>query len=74
MIIDAEVHLVGSGWVRGKYVIAAARAESAKYNLAHKKNITPEEYLDKYMRPFVDPNADQMVQDMDQSGIDMAVT
>jgi len=74
MIIDAEVHLVGSGWVRGKYVMAAARAESAKYNLAHKTNITPEDYLDKYMRPFVDPTADRLVENMDQSGIDMSVT
>jgi len=73
MIIDAEVHLVGSGWVRGKYVIAAARAESAKYNLAHKKKVTPEEYLLKYMRPFVDPNADMMVENMDEAGINMAV-
>jgi predicted TIM-barrel fold metal-dependent hydrolase len=73
MIIDAEVHLVGSGWVRGKYVMAAARAESAKFNLAHKKNVTPEEYLNTYMRPFVDPHCDKMVEDMDQSGIDMAV-
>lgn len=73
MIIDAEVHLVGSGWVRGKYVMAAARAESAKYNLAHKKNVTPEEYLEKYMRPFIDPNADKMVKNMDEAGIDMAV-
>lgn len=73
MIIDAEVHLVGSGWVRGKYVMAAARAESAKYNLVHKKNVTPEEYLDKYMKLFIDPDADGMVENMDKAGIDMAV-
>jgi len=65
VIIDAEAHLVGSGWVRGKYVIAAARAESAKYNLAHKKRVTPEEYLEKYMKPFIDPDADRQRAEQD---------
>jgi len=73
MIIDAEVHLVGSGWVRGKYVMAGARAESNKFNLAHKMNVTPEDYLQTYVRPFVDPNADKMVENMDKYGIDTAV-
>ena len=73
MIIDAHVHLVGSGWVRGKFLQSSSRAFASRYNRVHGTNLTPSEYLDQVSRKYIDPNADELVLTMDKAGIDVAV-
>lgn len=73
MIIDSHVHLVGTGWVRGKFLRSSSRAFAGRYNRVHGTNYTPSEYLDKVSRRYVDPNADELVKIMDNAGVDVAV-
>jgi len=73
MIIDSHMHLVGSGWVRGKFLRASSRAFARRYNRVHGTNYTPSEYLDKVARTYVDPDADELVKLMDKIGIDVGV-
>ncbi len=73
MIIDTHMHLVGSGWVRGKFLRSSARAFAGRYNRVHGTNLTPSEYLDQVARKYVDPDADALVKTMDKAGVDMGV-
>lgn len=73
MIIDAHVHLVGNGWVRGKFLRSSARAYAGRYNRVHGTNLTPSEYLDKVARKYVDPEGDELVKTMDKAGVDVSV-
>ncbi len=74
MIIDAHIHLVGQGWVKGKFLRSSARAFVARYNRVHGTNYTPSDYLDKVARTYVDPDADELVKTMDKAGVDVGVT
>ena len=63
MIIDTQVHLCGRGWVtrgylRGRGVAGgggggAETGISAVYNKHHGANLTPQEFHEKVMRPYV---------------------
>lgn len=73
MIIDTHVHLVGSGWVRGKFLRSSSRAMSIRYNRTHGTSYTPAEYLDKVARSYVDPDGDKLVGNLDKAGVDVGV-
>ena len=86
MIIDTQVHLCGRGWVtrgylRGRGVAGgggggAEAGISAVYNKHHGTNLTPEEFHEKVMRPYVeilDASGDNMMKWMDDAGLDKCV-
>jgi len=73
MIVDSHVHLVGSGWVKGKFLRSSARAMVSRYNRVHGTSLTPADYLDKVARKYVDPDGDELVKTMDKAGVDVAV-
>ena len=73
MVIDAHMHLVGKGWIKGKYVANSARVFSAKYNRVHGTSLSPDQFLDQIMPKYVDPDADNLVKIMDDCGVDIAV-
>lgn len=73
MIIDSHVHLVGNGWVRGKFIKSSSTSHTYKYNRIHGTNLTPSEYLDKHLRRYVDPDGDELVKTMDKAGVDVDV-
>ena len=73
MIIDAHVHLVGSGWVKGKFTRSAMRAQSTRYNRVHGTNYSVSELIDNVMRKYIDPDGDELVKTMDKAGVDLAV-
>ena len=73
MIIDAHMHLVGSGWVRGKYVVNSARVFATRYNRVHGTNLTPDQFLEQVIQKYVDPDADNLVKTMNECGVDTAV-
>jgi len=73
MIIDTHLHLVGGGWVRGKFIRSSSKAMSIRYNRVHGTSYTPSEFLDKISRSYVDPDGDELVKIMDRAGVDVAV-
>ena len=74
MIIDVHRHLVLKGTVQGAYIKGASRSFSMMYNKAHKTNVSPREYVDEIMRKEVDQHADNVIEEMDRSGVEVSVT
>jgi hypothetical protein len=72
MIVDSHVHLVVPGFLRGKFVLANARAGVMTYNRIHKTNLTLEEYLG-LMRDKTDSDGSKLIESMDEAGIDKSV-
>ena len=76
MIIDAHMHLSGSGWVRGKYLRFVWKMYVTEYNRVHKTNKTIDDFKDMLtaMKPsVVDPEGDGVIELMDKAGVDKAV-
>jgi predicted TIM-barrel fold metal-dependent hydrolase len=73
MIIDVHRHLVIKGTVQGSYIQAASKSFSMMYNKANKTHITPREYIDVIVRKDIDPNADNVIAEMDAAGVDVSV-
>ena len=74
MIIDVHRHLVLKGTVQGAYIKGASRSFSMMYNKAHKTNVSPRTYIDEIMRKEIDQHADNVIEEMDKSGVDVSVT
>ncbi len=72
MIIDAHVHLIRPGYVRGKFLVANARMAASLYNRVHKTNISGDDYIEK-VRSRIDPTGEKLIQTMDEAGIDQSV-
>ena len=76
MIIDAHMHLSGSGWVRGKYLRFVWTMYITEYNRVHHTNKTATDFRDMLMRmdpPVIDPEGDDVVEMMDKAGVDKGV-
>ena len=76
MIIDAHMHLSGSGWVRGKYLRFVWQMYVTEYNRVHKTNKTIDDFKNMLtaMKPsVVDPEGDGVIELMDKAGVDKAV-
>jgi predicted TIM-barrel fold metal-dependent hydrolase len=76
MIIDAHMHLSGTGWVRGKYLRFVWKMYITEYNRVHKTNKTPDDFKDMLtaMKPsVVDPEGDGVIELLDKAGVDKAV-
>jgi hypothetical protein len=74
MIIDVHRHLVLKGTVQGAYIKGASRSFSMMYNKAHKTNLSPRTYIDEIMRKEIDQDADNVIVEMDRSGVEVSVT
>jgi predicted TIM-barrel fold metal-dependent hydrolase len=76
MIIDAHMHLSGTGWVRGKYLRFVWKMYITEYNRVHKTNKTIDDFKNMLtaMKPsVVDPEGDGLIELMDKAGVDKAV-
>ncbi|MFC2070019.1 amidohydrolase family protein [Chloroflexota bacterium] len=76
MIIDAHMHLSGTGWVRGKYLRFVWKMYTTEYNRVHKTNKTIDDFKNMLtaMKPsVVDPEGDGVIELMDKAGVDKAV-
>ncbi len=76
MIIDAHMHLSGSGYVRGKYLRFVWKMYITEYNRVHHTNKTPTDFRDMLMSmdpPVIDPEGDHVVEMMDKAGVDKGV-
>ena len=74
MIIDVHRHMVVNGTVQGDYIRGAQRSFSMMYRKVYNVEISDREFTEKVVRPLIDPNADNIIAEMDQAGVDKSVT
>ena len=65
MIIDVHRHLIIKGTVQGTYIRGAQKSFTMMYNKTTGNNYTPKDFTDKVVRPWIDPNADNIIAEMD---------
>ncbi|GAB6144782.1 amidohydrolase family protein [Desulfocicer niacini] len=73
MVIDVHRHMIVKGTVQGKYIRGAQKSFVMMYNKTHGTNISPKDFTDKVIRPWIDPHADNIVEEMDEAGVDKTV-
>ncbi len=73
MIIDVHRHLVAKDTVQGDYIRGAQKSFAMMYRKTHKVNISDKEFTEKIVRPLIDPNADNIIEEMDKAGVDKTV-
>ncbi len=73
MIIDVHRHLIVKGTVQGHYIRGAQKSFVMMYNKTHKTNYSPREFTDEVIRPWIDPTADNIIEEMDAAGVDKTV-
>ncbi|MBI5252439.1 MAG: amidohydrolase family protein [Desulfomonile tiedjei] len=71
MIIDVHRHLVAKDTVQGAYIKGASLSFSMMYRKAHNLDISPRDFVEKVVRPLLDPQADKVIEEMDAAGVDM---
>ncbi len=73
MIIDVHRHLIIKGTVQGTYIRGAQKSFVMMYNKTHGKNVSPRDFTDNVVRPWIDPHADNIIAEMDAAGVDKTV-
>jgi hypothetical protein len=73
MIIDVHRHLVAKGTVQGDYIRGAQKSFAMMYRKIHNLNMSDQEFTDTVVRPIIDPNADNIIEEMDAAGVDKTV-
>lgn len=73
MIIDVHRHMVAQGTVQGDYIRGAQKSFSMMYRKVYNVEISDRDFTEKVVRPLTDPNADNIVQEMDQAGVDKSI-
>ena len=73
MIIDVHRHLIVKGTVQGHYIRGAQKSFVMMYNKTHNTNVSPQDFTEKIVRPWIDPNADNIIEEMDAAGVDKTV-
>ena len=73
MIIDVHRHFVMKDHVQGSYIRGASKSFSMMYNKSNDTNLTPKEYIQNVVRPAMDPEANNIVEEMDRAGVHISV-
>ena len=73
MIIDAHRHLVAEGTVQGDYIRGAQKSFAMMYRKTHNIEISDRDFTNKVVRPLIDPNADNIIEEMDEAGVDKTI-
>ncbi len=74
MIIDVHRHMVVQGTVQGAYIRGAQKSFAMMYRRVHNVEISDRDFTEKVVRPLTDPNADNIIEEMDRAGVDKSVT
>jgi hypothetical protein len=69
MIIDVHRHLVAKDTVQGDYIRGAQKSFAVMYRKTYKVDIT-----DKVVRPLIDQNGDNIIEEMDIPFADEEIT
>ena len=70
MIIDVHRHLVAAGTVQGDYIRGAQKSFAMMYRKTHNVDISDREFTQDVVRPLIDPQADNIIEEMDAAGAD----
>jgi len=73
MIIDAHRHLVAEGTVQGGYIRGAQKSFAMMYRKTHNIEISDRDFTNKVVWPLIDPNADNIIEEMDEAGVDKTI-
>ena len=73
MIIDVHRHMVAKGMVQGDYIRGASDSFSRMYRRAYGVDMDKKAFIDTVVRPLMDPEADKMIEEMDEAGVDKSV-
>ena len=65
MIIDVHRHLVAAGTVQGDYIRGAQKSFAMMYRKTHNVDISDREFTQDVVRPLIDPQADNIIEEMD---------
>ena len=73
MIIDVHRHLVAAGTVQGDYIRGAQKSFAMMYRKTHNVEISDREFTQDVVRPLIDPQADNIIEEMDAAGVDKTI-
>jgi predicted TIM-barrel fold metal-dependent hydrolase len=73
MIIDVHRHMVVHGTVQGDYIRGAQKSFAMMYRKVYGVEISDRDFTEKVVRPLTDPNADNIIVEMDEAGVDKSV-
>lgn len=73
MIVDVHRHMVVHGTVQGDYIRGAQKSFSMMYRKVYNVEMSDREFTEKVVRPLTDPNADNIIAEMDEAGVDKTV-
>ena len=73
MIIDVHRHMVVHGTVQGDYIRGAQKSFAMMYRKVYGVEISDRDFTEKVVRPLTDPNADNIIAEMDEAGVDKSV-
>ena len=73
MIIDVHRHMVAKGTVQGDYVRGAQKSFAMMYRKTYNVEISDQDFTEKVVRPLVDPHADNIIEEMDEAGVDKTI-
>jgi Fe-S cluster assembly iron-binding protein IscA len=65
MITDVHRHLVAKDTVQGDYIRGAQKSFAMMYRKTHKVDMTDKEFTEKVVRPLIDQNGDNIIEEMD---------
>lgn len=73
MIIDVHRHMVAKGTVQGDYIRGAQKSFAMMYRKTYNVEISDQDFTEKVVRPLVDPHADNIIEEMDEAGVDKTI-
>lgn len=74
MIIDVHRHMIIPGTVQGDYIRGAQKSFAMMYRKTHGVEISDKDFTEKVVRPWIDPSGDNIIEEMDDAGVDICVT
>lgn len=74
MIIDVHRHMVMKGTVPNDYIRGVHKTFSTMYRKILNVEISDKDFAEKVVRPLIDPNGDNIIEEMDKAGVDKSVT
>lgn len=73
MIIDVHRHMVAKGTVQGDYIRGAQKSFAMMYRKTYNVEISDQDFTEKVVRPLIDPHADNIIEEMDEAGVDKTI-
>jgi predicted TIM-barrel fold metal-dependent hydrolase len=73
MIIDVHRHMVAKGTVHGDYIRGAQKSFAMMYRKTYNVEISDQDFTEKVVRPLIDPHADNIIEEMDEAGVDKTI-